>query len=96
MVNRVQIGLKSYPVDSDGGREGHISDTGVVPSDDASSWVKGWCTRNFDASSKLNIIIINKNYNISTNKFVHNHHLTKAQNCLFLIRQNVSNIICEK
>lgn len=51
---------KSYPVDSDGGSEGHISDNGVVPSDDASSWVMGWCTRNFDASSKLHMKRRNK------------------------------------
>lgn len=52
-------------MDSDGGREGHISEMGVVPSDDASSWVIGWCTRNFDANSKLNKNI-NNNQN-STN-----------------------------
>lgn len=43
----------SYPMESDGGIDGHTSDTGVVPSDDTSSWVIGWCTRNLDVNNKL-------------------------------------------
>lgn len=40
-------------MESDGGIDGHASDTGVVPSDDTSSWVIGWCTRNLDVNNKL-------------------------------------------
>lgn len=43
----------SYPVESEGGRDGHASDMGVVPSDDTSSWVMGWCSKNLETSSKL-------------------------------------------
>lgn len=45
----------SYPIESDGGIDGHTSDTGVVPSDDTSSWVIGWCTRNLEVNNKLEI-----------------------------------------
>lgn len=40
------------PVESDGGSDGQASDTGVVPSEETSSWVNGWCSKNLDTSSK--------------------------------------------
>lgn len=43
----------SYPMESDGGIDGHTSDTGVVPSEDTSSWVMGWCIRNLEVNNKL-------------------------------------------
>lgn len=44
----------THPEDSDGGRGGQRSETGVVPSEETcSSWVKGWCSKNFETSSKL-------------------------------------------
>lgn len=44
---------RTHPVESDGGSDGHTSDTGVVPSEETSSWVNGWCSKNLDTSSKL-------------------------------------------
>lgn len=40
-------------MESDGGSDGQASDTGVVPSEETSSWVNGWCSKNLDTSSKL-------------------------------------------
>lgn len=44
---------RPHPVESDGGSDGQASDTGVVPSEDTSSWVNGWCSKNLDTNSKL-------------------------------------------
>lgn len=46
--------LATHPEESEGGREGQRSETGVVPSEETwSSWVKGWCSKNLETSSKL-------------------------------------------
>lgn len=43
---------RSYPVESDGGMDGHDSKTGVVPSEETS--VCGfWYTKNLDVNNKL-------------------------------------------
>lgn len=52
-VGKKKCKMETYPMESDGGIDGHTSDTGVVPSDDTSSWVIGWWTKNLDVNNKL-------------------------------------------
>lgn len=49
----IKLSSSTYPVESDGGRDGQSSEMGVVPSEDTSSWLNGWCSKNFETSNKL-------------------------------------------